>query len=547
MTPVRDRGGGRAKWPADGIVRPLTGSLMVRTVGLICLPLLVAVCLAVLVAISYLSRDAGMALEARARQTVSLLAGGIGDALWNVDRLATRAILSPLSQDPDFDGVTVFDTDGSIFFRQGNVGPPAPGSIVERMPLTRSGADGLAAPHQIGILELRLTAERANEIVANRAWAIALGGFGLLIVVCGMLIAIVRGVTAPIRTMTGCMTALAAGRVDVAIPRIERRDEVGQMAAALATLRQFAIERLEFIGRQARHMEEIEETVAKRTEQLSETLGTLQRAQDELIRSEKLAALGGMVAAIAHEINTPLGNGLTVATTLADKVTEFRAILEGKELRRSVIRDYSESFGTACQLLVGNLLRASEMIGRFKRVAVDQTGELRRRFDLDVVCIEFVAMLRPTFKHSPVSIAVNLPAGIAMDSYPGALGQVLTNLVTNAMLHGFADATVGGTISIEGAVDNPGRHVTLVVADDGAGIPASVLPRIFDPFFTTRLGAGGSGLGLHIVYAIVTRVLGGAIAVESRVGQGSRFSIVLPLDAPRRDHGETPTPVTVAM
>lgn len=550
---MRDRKLNRlVKWATDGLVRLLVGSLMIRTVGFICLPLLAAVCLAVLVAISYSSRDASMALEARAKQTVSLLAGGIGDALWNVDRMAARAILSPLSRDPDFDGVAVIDTDGSIFFRQGNIGPPAPRLIVERIPLTKSGTEGSSALQHIGILELRLTTERANETIASRAWTIAFGGFGLLTVVCGMLIVIVRGITAPIRTMTACMTALAAGRVDVSIPQVNRRDEVGQMAAALGTLQLFAIERLEFIGRQARHMEEIEETVAKRTEQLSETLGTLRRAQDELIRSEKLAALGGMVAAIAHEINTPLGNGLTVATTLAEKITEFRAILEGKELRRTVIRDYSESFGTASQLLVGNLLRASEMIGRFKRVAVDQTGELRRRFELDVVCSEVVAMLKPTYKHSPVSITMNLPTGIAMDSYPGALGQVLTNLVTNAMLHAFADATVSGTIAIDGTVDEPGEHVTLVVTDDGAGVPASVLPRIFDPFFTTKLGAGGSGLGLHIVYAIVTRVLGGVIAVESKIGQGTRFSIVLPLNAPlqdpvRQDKAGTRPPAAVAM
>lgn len=306
------------------------------------------------------------------------------------------------------------------------------------------------------------------------------------------------------------------------------------MAGALGTLKKHAAERLEFIERQARHMEVIEERVAKRTEELSAALETLKRAQEELIRSEKLAALGGMVAAIAHEINTPIGSGLTVATTLSEKITEFQAILQGKELRRSVIRDYSDSFGTASQLLVGNLLRASELIGRFKRVAVDQTGELRRRFELDVVCGEVVAMLRPTYRHSPVAIDLTLPGGVVMDSFPGALGQVLTNLMTNAMLHAFADATVAGTITVGAVLEEGDRHVTLTVADDGAGIPAAVLPRIFDPFFTTKLGSGGSGLGLHIVYAMVMRVLGGVVTVESRIGQGTRFSIVLPLAAPQQ-------------
>lgn len=513
-------------------------SLMVRTVGLICLPLLLAVGLAVAVAISFSNRDARTALEARARQTVALLAGGVGDALWNVDRVAAQSILHPLSKDPDFVGAVVFERGGSVFLGLGDVDPPRSGLIVEQVSLIRLTAGGQAGEQgrgqHIGQLRLYLTTANAERTITSRAWAIALSGLGLLVAVCGLLAVIVRGVTAPVRQMTDGMAVLAAGRIDLEIPRVDRRDEIGRMAVALGTLKQHAAERLEFIERQARHMEVIEEIVAKRTEELTAALETLKRAQNELIRSEKLAALGGMVAAIAHEINTPIGSSLTVATTLSDKITEFQAILQGKELRRSVIRDYSDSFGTASQLLVGNLLRASELIGRFKRVAVDQTGELRRRFELDVVCGEVVAMLRPTYRHSPVSIDLRLPGGVAMDSYPGALGQVLTNLMTNAMLHAFADATAAGNITVGATLQEDGRHVTLTVADDGAGIPAAVLPRIFDPFFTTKLGSGGSGLGLHIVYAIVMRVLGGVVAVESQVGQGTRFSIVLPLVAPQQ-------------
>ncbi|MFP5517904.1 MAG: sensor histidine kinase [Alphaproteobacteria bacterium] len=511
---------------------------MVRTVGLICLPLLLAVGLAVVVAISFSSRDARTALEARARQTVALLAGGVGDALWNVDRVAAQSILHPLSEDPDFVGAVVIERGGSVFLGLGDAGPSRGGLIVEQVSLIRPTAGGQAGEQgrgqHIGQLRLYLTTAHAERTIGSRAWAIALSGLGLLVAVCGLLAVIVRGVTAPVRQMTDGMALLAAGRVDLEIPRVDRRDEVGRMAAALGTLKQHAAERLEFIERQARQMELIEEIVAKRTEELTAALETLKRTQNELIRSEKLAALGGMVAAIAHEINTPVGSGLTVATTLSEKITEFQAILQGKELRRSVIRDYSDSFGTASRLLVGNLLRASELIGRFKRVAVDRTGELRRRFELDVVCGEVVAMLRPTYRHSPVSIDLKLPGGVVMDSFPGALGQVLTNLMTNAMLHAFADARAAGSIAIGATLEEDGRHVTLTVADDGAGIPAAVLPRIFDPFFTTKLGSGGSGLGLHIVYAIVTRVLGGAVAVESQAGQGTRFSIVLPLAAPQQ-------------
>jgi signal transduction histidine kinase len=168
-------------------------------------------------------------------------------------------------------------------------------------------------------------------------------------------------------------------------------------------------------------------------------------------------------------------------------------------------------------------------------VAVDQTSELRRTFELDVVCNEVVAMLAPSYKRSPVVFALDLPPGVVLDSYPGALGQILTNLVANAMLHGFSDGADGGSIRVSARRledTGGGDRIALSVADDGAGIPAAILPRVFDPFFTTKFGAGGSGLGLHIVYAIVTRVLGGAITVESQVGVGTRFLMTLPLVAP---------------
>ena len=515
-----------------------THSLLARTVALVCAPLLLAVVVAVVGAIDYANQDARRALAERARQTVALLAGGSGDALWNMDRNAAQAIFRPLSDDPDFAGLRILDADDSAFVQYGDAGPPGPGLIVARAPLWHDGGPvgaGGAAAERIGTLELRLATARGEAVIAGRAWAIAAIGVGFLVAVCGMLALILRGVTAPILAMTDSMTALAAGAVEVPVPTMRRLDEVGRMAAALGTLKRHAIERLHFIERQSHHMEEIERTVEQRTRELREALETLQRAQSELVRSEKMAALGGMVAAMAHEINTPLGNGLTVATTLGDKIEEFRAILEGKELRRSVLRDYSESFGTANRLLVGNLMRAADLIGGFKRVAVDQTGEQRRRFDLDETCCEIVAMLRPAYKHARVAIILDLPAGVLLDSYPGALGQVLTNLVANAVLHGFG-AEGSGTIRIAATVDAGAEAgadaVALAVADDGAGIPPAVLPRIFDPFFTTKFGSGGSGLGLHIVYAIVTRVLGGGIAVDSTVGTGTRFTLTLPLVAP---------------
>ncbi len=555
MIPPIDADPGRAATGGAAVRIPslLSRSVLARTVALVCAPLLAAVVLTILVAITYSSQDARRALVERAQQTVALLAGGAGDALWNVDRIAAAALLAPLLSDPDFAEARIIDSDGTVFYRLGRTEPAreragegaGEGFVVERVPLVRIPDGGPPVTHRIGTLDLHLTTDRAEHTVLVRGTAIAAIGLGLLVMVCGVLAVLITGVTRPIRAVTESMAGLAAGRVDVPLVTTKRQDELGRMAAALGTLKQHAIERLGFLERQARHVEEVERTVAERTAALRDALDTLERAQDELVRSEKLAALGGMVAAIAHEINTPLGNALTVATTLADHVAEFRDTLEGKELRRSAIRDYSDSVATACGLLTSNLMRAADLIGRFKRVAVDQTGEQRRLFDLDTACAEIIAMIRPSYKHAPVAITLDLPSGVVMDSYPGALGQVLTNLVSNAMTHAFA-AQASGTLRVAATLDRARTQITLVVADDGVGIPPEILPRVFDPFFTTKLGSGGSGLGLHIVYAIVTRVLGGSVAVHSQPGVGTRFTLVLPTVAPTvapADTAPVPAPV----
>jgi signal transduction histidine kinase len=283
--------------------------------------------------------------------------------------------------------------------------------------------------------------------------------------------------------------------------------------------------------------EELDERVRLRTEelaasnvQLRETLQTLRRAQEELIRSEKLASLGSLVAGVAHELGTPLGNSLMVATTLTDKTREFSALADGKSLSRAALRDYVAVTTQATQLLARSLLQANDLLTHFKQVAVDQTSAHRRQFDLAATVDEIVATLQPLYKKTPHRIRINIPAGIAMDSFPGPLGQVITNLANNALVHGFEHAEAG---VLEIVVSEPTNgRLTLSFRDNGCGIPAELLPRIFDPFYTTRLGQGGSGLGLHIVYSIVTRVLGGRIEAHSVPGKGSTFALELPLQAP---------------
>ena len=261
--------------------------------------------------------------------------------------------------------------------------------------------------------------------------------------------------------------------------------------------------------------------------ELSLALKQLHSAREELRRSERLAALGAMVAGIAHELNTPIGNCLLTASTLEERVQKFAAAAE-QGLRRSQLTEFVADAVNASGLLQRNLSASAELIASFKQVATDQASSVRRSFDLAQVVQDMITSLKPQIRSAAATVANQVQPGIAMSSYPGALCQVISHLVFNALLHGFG-AGRGGTITISAASE--GEQLTLSLCDDGAGIAPADLGRIFDPFFTTRMGQGSSGLGLHIVHNLVTNVLGGTIEVRSAAGK-TCFVLRCPCNAP---------------
>jgi len=278
-----------------------------------------------------------------------------------------------------------------------------------------------------------------------------------------------------------------------------------------------------------RYREHLEDLVSERTREL-------RQAMDQLVQTEKLAALGNLVAGVAHELNTPLGNTRVVASLLADELRSFAAAVESGSLRRSQVDRFLARGREAVDLLERNSARAADLIGHFKQVAVDQSSARRRTFDLRQTVEEMLSALRLTFKHSPHQIDVDIPARVMVDSYPGPLEQVIANLVSNAVNHGFVGVERGHILLQATAVGE--TQVQLRCVDDGVGMPPATLKRIFEPFFTTRLGQGGSGLGLYVVYNLVTGVLGGTIEVESTAGKGSSFTVSLPRSAPERAAAE---------
>jgi ligand-binding sensor domain-containing protein/signal transduction histidine kinase len=252
----------------------------------------------------------------------------------------------------------------------------------------------------------------------------------------------------------------------------------------------------------------------------------LQETQVQLAASEKLASLGSLVAGVAHELNTPIGNSLLMASTLAEKSDELAGRLAGDALRRSELDAWVSAVGDAMALIVRSLQAASDLVASFKQVAVDQASAQRRRFDLATACHEIAATMMNQVRRAGHRLELRVAPGIRMDSYPGPLGQVLNNFIGNALLHAFDGP--GGTMVLEADAPSEGR-VRLVFRDDGRGINAEHLSRIFDPFFTTRMGQGGTGLGLNIAWNIATTLLAGTIRVESAPGQGTAFVLDLPL------------------
>lgn len=245
-----------------------------------------------------------------------------------------------------------------------------------------------------------------------------------------------------------------------------------------------------------------------------------------------MASLGRLVAGIAHELNTPLGTARTVTSSLAARLPELRDAVTSPAGTGERVDRVIRAFERGLDLVSEGLARSAEMVSRFKQVAVDQTSVARRVFSVREVVENNVEALLPSFVTRKVSVDLDIPDDIRIESYPGPLGQAITNILQNAYVHAFGDRTEGNVVIRAHWSDAKRKTVTLVFSDDGVGISEPDLRWVFDPFYSTKLGSGGTGLGMHIVYNIVKRVLGGRVDVRNRATGGAEFHIVIPVDAP---------------
>ncbi|GJD99561.1 sensor histidine kinase [Methylobacterium isbiliense] len=324
-------------------------------------------------------------------------------------------------------------------------------------------------------------------------------------------LAVARSITAPLRRLQRGMLALAADPSRHDVGDTDRRDELGDMARATNV---FVSE----IGRRER-------ALRRAKEEADRTLSELRQTQADLIQAEKLASLGQLVAGVAHEINTPLGIALTTATLVRDEAREFRAVAAGGQLSRSKLVGFVDRVQEGAHLLTANLGRAADLVHSFKQVAVDRVSDEGRRIAVRAWLGELLHSLGPLLRKGGHGLDLVCPEEFEIETYPGALAQVVTNLVKNAVVHAFREGQPG---RITVTLVREGGFVRLDVADDGRGIAGPDRERIFDPFFTTARHRGSSGLGMHIVYNLVTGRLQGRIAVESREGQGTRVRVEFP-------------------
>jgi two-component system NtrC family sensor kinase len=307
---------------------------------------------------------------------------------------------------------------------------------------------------------------------------------------------------------------------DIVPMYVRQRDEFGDITHSVNTITARLGAELE-AGRQSE-------------EEARTALNNLKNAQDGLIRAEKMAALGSLVAGVAHELNTPIGNILMVSSTQQEKVQLFSQVVAQGTITRRGLTEYLSEAKEGADLIVQSANRAAVLIQNFKQVAVDQSSDRLRRFDLSGQTAEVLAVIAHVLAKTTVRLVTALEPGIDMKSYPGPLGQVLTNLVLNAVNHAFAPGQ-RGTITV--ACERRDEFAHMTVSDNGQGILPEHLGKIFDPFFTTKLGQGGSGLGLHICHNMVYGPLHGRLTVESDWGKGTTFTMVLPCQLEGDEYG----------
>ncbi len=319
--------------------------------------------------------------------------------------------------------------------------------------------------------------------------------------------------------------AIADGHYDLRLPD-QGRDEVANLARNFNRMSHAVELKIAELKAREQELRELNEQLESRVLARSHEL---RLAMDQIVESEKLASLGKIVAGVAHELNTPIGNVLLMTSTMKAKISDFSHAFAAERVSRSMIQRAIEELQNGNDIVERSAHRAGELIESFKRVAVDQTSVRRRRFDLRVTLEDILNTLGTITRRAGVEVTLPMPAGIEMDSYPGHFEQIFNNLIFNSIKHAFPGRE-HALITIN--AQQIGECVEIVYQDNGHGIAKHLHRKVFEPFYTSQMATGGSGLGMFIVHNLIHGVLMGHLRLESDVDQGLRLIFLVPTVTP---------------
>ncbi|MFC4654902.1 ATP-binding protein [Rheinheimera marina] len=390
---------------------------------------------------------------------------------------------------------------------------------------------------RLGYVYVRSSLDELSDYVQNRVL------FDILIALCSLIGAFILAIrlqnrfTQPIYSLLSLVQKVSKDKdYHVRVPAMEIIEfhNLGRAVNTMLDRTEQQINKLQGAESEIRQLnQDLEHKISERTlalkssnQDLLNTLSTLHQYQNQIVETEKMASLGQMVAGVAHEVNTPIGLGVTASTLMQDKLLEIQRAFDDKKLTSSQLAKFLSDSSENLGIIYRNLERAANLIRSFKQVAVDQSNDNRRMFNMSQLLNEVLLSLRPNLKKTQHQVLIECDEQLEFESKPGPISQILINLIMNSLIHAF-EQTEQGQISVSVTLAN--SRCFLHYKDNGCGVPENIKKRIFDPFVTTKRGEGGSGLGMHLVYNLVTQALNGKIQLDSTLGQGIDIHIDFPV------------------
>ena len=473
-------------------------------------------------------RDEFKALDEKIERNDKLIRGIISNPLYNYNQVLIDESIHLFFSDSDVKSILLEGENGEVSIYHNKPEFSKEGIIKQVIDLTYKEL-------YLG----KVTVEYTTENIRSRMRSFIIYSLIIITIVVAIISFLLRYIVGviikPVRELTEHSIEISNGNLEQDI-KISTNDEIGILARSFILMQESIREQMnqkEMEIEQKRKAENnlrelnvnLEEKVIERTRELEEALESIKNAQKKLIESEKMSQLGVLVSGVAHEINTPIGITVTSASHMKEEIKLFRKLYNENKVTKRRFEEFLRVSEEISDIILSNMYRGRDLVKSFKNVAVDQTSEHRRAFNLSEYLEEILLSTYSEFKKTKIGIHVNCPDSIVLDSYPGAMSQIVTNLLMNSLIHGFEDKIDG---SIEINVTDENEIITIKYSDTGKGIPEDIIDKVFDPFFTTKRGQGGSGLGLSIVYNLVVGALSGEIECFSEDGKGSTFIIKIP-------------------